>query len=323
MGCKVKRYKKSYLKVIETIKNYSVNLKKQNTQINESYINNNSLIRIGSNLREIAEDVSFNPIGFRCLRKSKKKYITESSLINQPTLDSEPVLQKVIDSVNFNQDVLEGIDWGVHYDDQKVFDYIQFLLSSDRSDEELQEMFITIDKIMTACGYFLAVVPKHFEGKFSSSYEMQNNRDIENRLYIIQYEPYNPDPTHISLPDNLYHITTIKNSELIAENGFIPGKNDYFNYPPRIYFAEEFTPQLIAHFLRRHIKDTNFNPVDKSHSYALIEIKTPEDIDFYVDYHMRNVNSFFTLTPIDKSYIIDIRKCKEYKSFNIFLNQIR
>lgn len=60
------------------------------------------------------------------------------------------------------------------------------------------------------------------------------------------------------------------------------------------------------HLVRQHRKELVKPGTEQKLEYADITIEPPKDVKFYIDYHMQNVNSFFTFDTIEPKYIKDI-----------------
>lgn len=304
MSCRVKRKISASEKVQKAVNQYNENITKQKQILTEAFIYNNGYNKKSTSLTETAID-SFRTRDMMYISYNSPKIVLfETSLYNQPTLDSVETIEKVIKVCGLQNDQVYG---NIHYEDQKIADYICYYLPETWTKDKIDSTFEKIDKIMSACGYFLALEP-----------EKTYNSELQIYEYTIQYEPNEPDWRKVTLPDELHHVTTVANSNEISQAGFIPKVNDIYKYSPRVYFVDTINNAVIIHLVRRH-KNNLKNPKTNKLEYADITINTPNDVKFYIDCHMRDVDSFFTFDKIDKTYIKSI----EIKEFSSMFNRLK
>lgn len=305
MSCKIKRKISDKEKVQKAVNLYESVLSEQKPKLTEEFINKCQYVKLSGTLTENAIDSYRTRDMVYLSYNSPRVILCEESVYNLPTLNSVETINNVLNTCKL--DPLQ-VTMMIHYDDQTVADYICYYLPEDWSNDKINNIFKDIEKIMSSCGYFLAIEPEKTYNKENKKFE-----------YIIQYEPNHPDYRKIFLPDILHHDTTVANAEKIKVEGFIPKTNDIYKYSPRIYFAEYCDDSIAIHLVRRHGR-AMLNPSTNKLEYADITINTPRTVKFYMDYHIKSIHSFFTFEHIDKKYIKDIQINYFYNMINKLYN---
>lgn len=301
MNNHIKYIIESYFDINKILNNYDNIKLSQIHKLNESFFNTTGYIKETKTLTESAIQ-SNRTRDYIYISHKPIPVLYETSLYNQKTQYTAPVLDRIMQECNLT---LEQISVYTQIDDQEIADAVMFYLPGDWSKPDIDSTFNKIDKIMSACGYFLSTTPEY---SVSKEYGKE---------YIIQYEPNIPEYIRLQLPEKLHHITSVKNSIEIQENGFIPKTNDVYNYAPRIYFSESINGSLIRHICRRYGKELLDSKTNKP-MYADITINTPHNIKFYFDIHMKDINSYFTFDKIDKTYVDNI----EIKNVGSLMTQL-
>lgn len=291
MSVKIKLFSKTKQAVNNAVKNYDKLWKEQRTVLNES-LENDSFKCLSGTVSEIATNKDWRK-GTYAMKRHPKIILLETSVHSQPSLDSAETLTKVVETTGIDPEQIEVV---IHYDNQKIYDIIGFCFKVPTQSEYIDNISREIDKIMTACGYFMSIEPS----------TRITERGPE---YILQYEPNDPDFDKVFLPEILHHLTTVEISEIIKKKGFIPQTNDIFKHQPRLYFLSRIDMDAVRHLYRRHRETLTQKYGNKNFEFVDIEIKTPEDVIFYYDPHMLN-ESFFTTETIDSKYIDSIKKYK-------------
>lgn len=292
MNKNIKHLIESYFNIDRIIKNYDSIKYSQKQLLTESFFNNTGYIKENKSLTK-SSILSYRTRNDNYISHKPIPVLYETSLYNQPTQKTLPVLEHIMQECNLT---IEQISVYTQIDEQEIADAVMFYLPGTWNETKINSTFNKIDKIMTSCGYFLSTTPEY---SMSKEYRKE---------YIIQYEPNNPEYIRLQLPEKLHYLTTVSKSNEIKEKGFIPKTNDVYNYNPRIYFSSSVNSSLIRHICRRYRKEL-IDPESNKPMYADITINTPHDIKFYINKHMKDVPSYFTFEKIDKKYIdnIDIK----------------
>lgn len=194
-------------------------------------------------------------------------------------------------SLDYNSDA-DTIYYNITLNDQN--DYIKTI---NQIDEFLKpyNWFIS---------YFLVFyddqnIRQNYYGKTQSDVENfinNNNFEISDVTLNIEKQ-FNVNK---KVGNTFYHVTDIKNTEDIMSNGLYPrtSKNKLFNYPERIYMANDVkTAYIINNFFK--------NPESKKdygiEGTVVLELNLPDHIKTYRD--PKAQNSSYTLEPIHPKYI--------------------
>lgn len=147
---------------------------------------------------------------------------------------------------------------------------------------------------MLSLGYFVA-----------RKWYQLNNKDNQKYLYIKFDPKYQKNETdHIRQGRYLYHVSPISNHNSIIKYGFIPlHKNEYLDYPPRVYF---FKANIMPNDLKDIVNNIDtFKTELNNHDYTiyLIDLNNiSKDILFYNDCNYEY--GVFTEQTIPYNYVI-------------------
>ena len=208
------------------------------------------------------------------------------------------ILKKFSNENNIKYDITE-----TSMSNSKEVDTIYYNIELDNQNDYIPTIN-QIDKFLKPYNWFISFFLVFYGDQ---NYYGKTQSDVENFINSTNFEI-----TDITLNlekllninkkvgNTFYHVTDIKNTEDIMSNGLYPrtSKNKLFNYPERIYMANDIKT---AYIINNLFKNPRAKQDYGKEGTVVLELNLPDHIKTYRD--PKAPNSSYTLEPIHPKYI--------------------
>ena len=212
------------------------------------------------------------------------------------------ILKKFSNENNIKYDITE-----TSMSNSREMDAIYYNIELDDQDDYIPTIK-QIDSLLKPYNWFISFflvfygdqnIRQNYYGKTQSDVEnFMNSTDFEITDITLNLEKLLNINKKVG--NTFYHVTDIKNTEDIMSNGLYPrtSKNKLFNYPERIYMANDIKT---AYIINNLFKNPRAKQDYGKEGTVVLELNLPDHIKTYRD--PKAPNSSYTLEPIHPKYI--------------------
>lgn len=257
---------------------------KKSIKLNESEFRNHVEKLVLSQIKTIIGQEHVFPDYPVRYHKSKFEESADNNTLNEGLIRSYPL--KWVGNYVARRTNMDFIDGNIDYDKLNIWFVIK---PGSKSIEPLKQKMETF-------GYYCAVednvkagVYLQFEPKFDIYFKGSEFHSFNNHI-------------------KFYHVTPTYYKEKILQKGLIPkSKNDFLNYPDRIYLIDATGSKEAARYVAEMLYEKDANELNNG-AYSLFGITLTglDNMKFYPDRNSLDVKAFYTYENIPPKNIVFI-----------------